>query len=59
MVSTPPSLLQERVNAKHTGVMSKQSCPPPPLCYQDPWWAQQLLSTPKLFKALQWLINTT
>lgn len=30
MVSTPPSLLRERVNAKHTGVMSKQSCPPPP-----------------------------
>lgn len=29
MVSTPPSLLREQVNAKHTGVMSKQSCPTP------------------------------
>lgn len=31
MVSTPPSLLREWVNAKHTGVMSKQSCPSPAL----------------------------
>lgn len=29
MVTTPPSLLRERVNAKHTGGVSKQSCPPP------------------------------
>lgn len=28
MVSTPPSLLRERVNAKHTGGVSKQSCLP-------------------------------
>lgn len=37
MVSTPPSLLWEWVNAKHTGGVPNQSCPPPCPCTAGQW----------------------
>lgn len=56
MVSTPPSLLREWVNAKHTGGVPNQSCPPapPPHCWTvDLFWGKSMCALASLETGLR------